>query len=158
MAKRQSKEKKLTARHDRFCIEYMVDLNGAQAAIRSGYSAKTARITASKLLTNPNILKKIESLKEKKSDEVNHSINDSIKLDFKIIEGYLELIKDIKADPQKMSSNKQELLAKLFNGSAFSSAQDRLAKKLGFYAEDNNQTKSVVNISPIDWIKPKKDD
>lgn len=35
--------------------EYLVDLNATQAAIRAGYSKKTARFQASALLTNPNI-------------------------------------------------------------------------------------------------------
>lgn len=34
-----------------FCEEYLIDLNGRQAAIRAGYAPKTAEITASKLLT-----------------------------------------------------------------------------------------------------------
>ena len=33
---------KLTAKQERFCQEYMIDLNATQAALRSGYSAKTA--------------------------------------------------------------------------------------------------------------------
>ena len=35
-------KKKLTAKQQRFCDEYLVDLNGTQAAIRAGYSKKTA--------------------------------------------------------------------------------------------------------------------
>jgi len=33
---------KLTAKQQRFCDEYLIDLNATQAAIRSGYSKKTA--------------------------------------------------------------------------------------------------------------------
>ena len=35
-------EKKLTAKQQRFCDEYLIDLNATQAAIRAGYSKKTA--------------------------------------------------------------------------------------------------------------------
>ena len=35
-------EKKLTAKQQRFCDEYLIDMNGTQAAIRAGYSKKTA--------------------------------------------------------------------------------------------------------------------
>lgn len=38
-----------------FVREYPIDNNGAQAAIRAGYSAKTARIIASRLLTKVHI-------------------------------------------------------------------------------------------------------
>lgn len=42
----------LTAKQARFVEEYLVDLNGTQAAIRVGYSPKTAAATASRLLRN----------------------------------------------------------------------------------------------------------
>jgi len=42
----------LTARQERFVDEYLVDLNATQAAIRAGYSAKSAHVEGSRLLTN----------------------------------------------------------------------------------------------------------
>ena len=42
----------LTNRQRRFVDEYLIDLNATQAAIRSGYSAKTAQEQASRLLSN----------------------------------------------------------------------------------------------------------
>lgn len=33
----------MTEKQKRFCDEYLIDLNATQAAIRSGYSAKTAK-------------------------------------------------------------------------------------------------------------------
>ena len=41
---------KLTAKQQRFCDEYLIDLNATQAAIRAGYSDKYANTNASKLL------------------------------------------------------------------------------------------------------------
>jgi phage terminase small subunit len=48
---------RLNARQQRFVAEYLVDLNGASAYERAGYKATgaSARVNASKLLTNPNI-------------------------------------------------------------------------------------------------------
>ena len=43
----------LTPRQARFVDEYMVDLNGTQAAIRAGYSRKTAEVLAYQLLQKP---------------------------------------------------------------------------------------------------------
>jgi|SRR5580692_4980177 len=40
----------LTSKQSRFVAEYLIDLNGKQAAIRAGYSAKTAEVQASQLL------------------------------------------------------------------------------------------------------------
>lgn len=42
----------LTPKQARFVAEYLVDLNATQAAIRTGYSAKTAKQQGSRLLTN----------------------------------------------------------------------------------------------------------
>lgn len=53
---------KLNAKQEQFCREYVVDLNAAQAAIRAGYSEKTARTIGSKLLTNIDITKKSKRL------------------------------------------------------------------------------------------------
>lgn len=45
----------MTGKQQRFCDEYLIDQNGTQAAIRAGYSKKTANEQASRLLANVNI-------------------------------------------------------------------------------------------------------
>lgn len=45
----------LTEKKKAFCQQYMVDKNGKQAAIRAGYSAKTAAAKASMLLAEPEV-------------------------------------------------------------------------------------------------------
>jgi phage terminase small subunit len=45
----------MNAKHARFVEEYMVDRNATQAAIRAGYSPRTARAQGSRLLTNADI-------------------------------------------------------------------------------------------------------
>jgi hypothetical protein len=51
---------KLTPKQARFVQEYLIDLNAAQAAIRAGYSAKTARVIGHENLTRPEIAAAIE--------------------------------------------------------------------------------------------------
>lgn len=43
------------ARRERFVTEYLKDLNARQAAIRAGYSARSARVTSSKLLAKADV-------------------------------------------------------------------------------------------------------
>lgn len=43
---------KMTPKQKRFCDEYLIDLNATQAAIRAGYSVKTAQEQSSRLLSN----------------------------------------------------------------------------------------------------------
>jgi phage terminase small subunit len=45
----------LTPKQARFVEEYIVDLNGRQAAIRAAYSPKTAEVQASRLLRNAKV-------------------------------------------------------------------------------------------------------
>lgn len=45
----------LTDKQRKFCDEYLIDLNATQAAIRAGYSPKTAEQTASRLLRNVKV-------------------------------------------------------------------------------------------------------
>lgn len=45
----------LTPRQQRFVAEYLIDLNATQAAIRAGYSAKTANQQGSRLLAHVGI-------------------------------------------------------------------------------------------------------
>lgn len=51
----------LTAKQQRFCDEYLIDLNATQAAIRAGYSKKTARQIATDNLSKVYIKEYIEA-------------------------------------------------------------------------------------------------
>lgn len=53
----------LSPKIERFCNEYLVDLNGKQAAIRAGYAAKNADVQASKMLTLPKVKEFIDQKK-----------------------------------------------------------------------------------------------
>lgn len=60
----------LNDKQQRFCEEYVKDLNATQAAIRAGYSEKTAKEQASRLLTNVNIEAEVNRLQRKVSKKV----------------------------------------------------------------------------------------
>ena len=56
--------RKLTSKQTRFVAEYLTDLNGTQAAIRAGYSAKTAQEQGSRLLSNVMVAAAIEAAQQ----------------------------------------------------------------------------------------------
>lgn len=58
----------LTPKQQRFVEEYLIDLNATQAAIRAGYSEKTAKEIGSENLTKPNIQKAIEEAQNKRAE------------------------------------------------------------------------------------------
>lgn len=59
----------LTPKQQRFVEEYLIDLNATQAAIRSGYSEKTARDIGCENLAKPNIAKAIEEAQNKRQEQ-----------------------------------------------------------------------------------------
>lgn len=61
---------KMTAKQQRFCDEYLIDLNATQAAIRAGYSKKNARNIASENLAKPNIKQYVEHRMAEKEAEL----------------------------------------------------------------------------------------
>lgn len=64
---------KLTAKQQRFCDEYLIDLNASQAAIRAGYSSKYANTNASKLLKITTIK---DFLAQRMAEKESHLIAD----------------------------------------------------------------------------------
>lgn len=51
-------------RHEKFCHEYIKDMNATQAAIRTGYSEKTAKMQGSRLMTNDDIKTRVKELRD----------------------------------------------------------------------------------------------
>jgi phage terminase small subunit len=56
-------------RHEKFCHEYIKDMNATQAAIRTGYSKKTAKMQGSRLMTNDDIKSRVAELRDAYLDE-----------------------------------------------------------------------------------------
>lgn len=58
---------KLTPKQERFCEEYIVDLNATQAAIRAGYSERTANEQGAQLLAKLSIQQRMQELQAERS-------------------------------------------------------------------------------------------
>ena len=56
---------KLTDKQERFCQEYMIDLNATQACMRAGYSKRNPDKVGPALLGNPRVSARISELKQK---------------------------------------------------------------------------------------------
>lgn len=57
----------LTAKHQRFVEEYLVDLNAKQAAIRAGYSPRSAEVTGHRILRDANVDAHVQARLQKRS-------------------------------------------------------------------------------------------
>jgi phage terminase small subunit len=62
----------LNDKQQRFVDEYLKDLNATQAAIRAGYSAKTAYAIAEKLLRKAEIQQAVQDAKKARSKRTEH--------------------------------------------------------------------------------------
>lgn len=64
------KPPKLSPQRLLFCTEYLIDLNGTQAAIRAGYSPKSAYNQANRLMSNDDVKRSINSLKQARAQRL----------------------------------------------------------------------------------------
>lgn len=70
----------LTAKQERFVAEYLVDLNATQAAIRAGYSEKTAQEQSSRLLSNVMVAKAVAEAQARVSVKAEWNAADRLRM------------------------------------------------------------------------------
>lgn len=128
----------LNEKQKQFCEEYIIDLNGTQAAIRAGYSGKTANRIASELLTKLDIQEYICELKNKRSERVKYS-QDELMRDILEVKN-----RCMQANPVLDKEGNETGVWK-FDSNGANKALDMLAKHVGFYETDNKQ--KAFNIS-----------
>lgn len=98
-----SNDIKLTDKQKLFIKEYLVDLNGTQAAIRAGYSEDTANVIASENLTKPYIKEAIQKAMDKRVKKTE------ITAEY-VLNGIRDVIKNAEQDNNKLKG--YELLGK----------------------------------------------
>lgn len=139
---------KLTPKQERFCQEYIIDLNGTQAAIRAGYSEKTANVIASENLAKPYIQAKLAELRAAISNQLNLNA-----------EWVLQRLKDIsdrciQAEPVMVRGLDGELVESgeyKFDSSGAVRATELIGKHLGIFEADNKQkAPRVFNVNDTD--------
>ena len=128
----------LNEKQKQFCEEYIIDLNGTQAAIRAGYSAKTANEQAAQLLAKLSIQEYICELKNKRSERVKYS-QDELMRDILEVKN-----RCMQANPV-LDKEGDETGVWKFDSNGANKALDMLAKHVGFYETDNKQ--KAFNIS-----------
>lgn len=124
---------KLTDKQKRFCEEYLIDLNATQAAIRAGYSSKTAK-DANKWIyeTNPkkpHLKNFIDELKKQRSERTNISA-DTVLEELKRI-ALSENVEITARDKMKALELLGKHLGLFSSGADNSAALDKLDEVLG---------------------------
>lgn len=67
MLEKDGERMALNEKQERFCEEYLIDLNATQAAVRAGYKARSARQQGSDLLSKAAVRARIDELKAERS-------------------------------------------------------------------------------------------
>lgn len=159
---------KLTAKQQRFVSEYLIDLNATQAAIRAGYSERTARSVANENLTKPNIQREIEKLQQETRERNDITRDEVIGVLASIIRSdvpdYFEAgrLKDFnKLTPaqrkaiESIKTNKQGVTE--FKLPSKIQAVATINRMLGYDSAINIEAKGTINILDLGLGSPPKE-
>lgn len=107
---------RLTPKQELFVKEYLIDLNATQAALRAGYSEKTARQIGQENLSKPAIMQEIQKNMNVRAERVEisadrvlqelgaiafHDVNDVVYVDTRdYISGWKEVKKETETEPE----------------------------------------------------------
>lgn len=154
--------KALSPKQERFVAEYLVDLNAAQAAIRAGYSPKTAKEQGARLLTNVHIQKAVQERRQQ------HQANTGLTVERVLLEAmrlaFFDIRKLTDADGNPIPINQldddtaaaiqglelatervrgddegAETVVRKYKIADKNAAVERLFKHLGLFQKDNDQ-------------------
>ena len=138
-----TKKKELTPKQKRFVEEYLVDLNATQAAIRAGYSAKTAQAIGAENLTKPLIQEEIEKATAKRSERAQIDQDYVIQVIRATIErcAQAEPVLDAFGNPVKIETPTGDLAAAFrFKEMAVLKGAELLGKHLGMFIDKHELT------------------
>ncbi|MCK3657234.1 terminase [Pasteurellaceae bacterium Pebbles2] len=140
----------LTDKQKRFVEEYLVDLNATQAAIRAGYSEKTAQEQSSRLLSNVMVQAAIEQARSERSKRTKITQDD-------VLNGLLDIIsmstgqkKVIETELSKVDGSivPVDIEKVCFEPHAANKALELLGKHLGMFKDNVDLTSSDGSMTP----------
>lgn len=134
----------LTIKQEKFCQEYVKTSNKSEA-YRRAYNSEnmkpeTINRKAVELFENGNVTARVEELRNEIEEKELYTLTESINKDLNLISTYeaaLEVLQDLKAKSEDIKAAERTI--KHIGSSGYSSAQDRLSKKYGWFEKDNVQ-------------------
>lgn len=151
----------MTPKNIRFCDEYLIDLNATQAAIRAGYSKKSAYSQGERLLKKADVK---AFIKEKQSElSVKTGLTHEWVLNrFKeVSDRCMQAIPVMVFDPvekrmvQKTEVNSEGQVVGVFefDSAGANKATELIGKHLGFFEKDNGQKAAQVTPMTNNQVK-----
>ena len=163
-------DNQLTAKQQRFVVEYLKDLNATQAAIRAGYSVKTAKEMGYENLTKPHlnsiIQKQQKALQESTVIAAEAVILELARLSFHDVKHMVDPltnallpVHDIPTDTRRAivgikettrtsgsGDNRETVRTREYKLANKDSALDKLGKTFGIFKEDRLQKRQPAPI------------
>ena len=150
---------KLTDKQKRFIEEYLVDLNATQAAIRAGYSEKTAYSIGEENLKKPEIKRAIEEAQLNRSSRVQITHDDVIRMLIENIEKSSGTKQVVITQTRKSEDGEfvgDDIAQFVYEPSSVNKALELLGKHLGMFkdkveltGELNVEQKTELNLSGL---------
>ena len=145
----------LTAKQRTFVEEYLVDLNATQAAIRAGYSAKTAGSVGNENLQKPDIAAAIQEAMDKRSERTEITADYVLQSIYQTMERckQVEPVLDRRGDPVLVETpDGGEAKAFTFNAAGVLKGAELLGKHLKLFTDkvEHSGGLAVVAVNDLD--------
>jgi phage terminase small subunit len=124
---------KLTLRQERFAHEFVIDLNASQAAVRAGFSKKTAYSQGQRLLKNVEVQKIIQKAQNKATDMAGIDATYVLRQAKELFERCMEKIEPVMVNGVPLLNGEGRVVYK-FDSAGACKALDILAKHRGVMA------------------------
>lgn len=163
-----AKDRQLNPKQTAFCHEYIVDLNAKRAAMRAGYSVKTAEVIGYQLLQNTLVAAKLEELRTKQQTRTGISADRALREAARLAFFDIRKLCDASGNPIPIQDLDDDTAAAIQglelssekDGEGFTTvrkykvadknaALERVFKHLGLFEKDNDQTNPASAVANL---------